>query len=177
MNDKRNNLVDLLVDDINKIGSMIFPSFLSDDHLSRIPESLFVNYFLPRFIGEIEDERWTIDWVSIANTPMAEVIVFDDRTREPLFKVPPLFNTKTIFINKKGSIGDMFALAQNMSVVSLQRGFDYVVQETESIVKEVFPEDRNDEYYLTWYNILRRYNKLPELTQSNPAQQDDLFEY
>jgi hypothetical protein len=77
-----------------------FESLVVNSPKSKLPESVFVEHFLPFFSGKLDDPRVQgrdvlTDWVSIAGTPMAEVEILDEQ-QNVLFAVPALYDTNII---------------------------------------------------------------------------------
>lgn len=72
----------------------------------RIPETVFVTYFLPFFSGQSDkvhpSSNSIAKWIGVAGTPMSEVEVIDT-AGNVLYTVPALFETNLIDItNKRG---------------------------------------------------------------------------
>ena len=70
---------------------------------NKVPESIFVNYFLPRFINlnninGVDPRNHIVEWISIAGSPMAEVSVVSDSTGEELFVVPAYLSTNHLSV-------------------------------------------------------------------------------
>jgi hypothetical protein len=74
--------------------------------ISRLPESVFVGYFLPFFCGEKtqkENPKIFAEWISIAGSPVKEVQIVDDVNRD-LFVVPGLMDSSVIDkLNDRGT--------------------------------------------------------------------------
>jgi hypothetical protein len=70
-------------------------NLIAEDDVSRLPEPIFVEVFLPLFAGEAlkhPKESTIAGWISIAGTPYKEVDIFDPATNKVLFRCPPLFD-------------------------------------------------------------------------------------
>ncbi len=66
----------------------------------KLPEELFVAYFLPLFAGlETHPDVNIGRWVSIAGTPFAEVDIINTQGHT-LYTVPPIFESKVIDTTK-----------------------------------------------------------------------------
>lgn len=129
---------------------------------NRIPESLFRNYFLDFFLGYKQSDTWVYEWISIANSPLAKVIVFDDTTNQDLFVVPSLFNTDLIRSKNTNR-----SLQQIMSQYSYESNNIKEVADAKlfnnlnGYAREILASsDKSDEEL--WYRILRGYNLLSQ---------------
>jgi hypothetical protein len=72
--------------------------------ISKLPESVFIQAFLPFFSGERnidEQPEILINWIAIAGNPTKEVQVVDD-SGTVLFTVPPIMDTTCIDYKNDG---------------------------------------------------------------------------
>lgn len=145
---------------------------------SRLPESIFVRDFLPYFSGEVavtaKDEVIAI-WAGVAGSPYAEVTIIDARG-DALFDVPPIMVSRSInptYNTSKThtSIEDIGAMAESLSKTIPVRGerfFLEAMHERASVI--IKGADTGEKVVDTneqrWLEILRRYNKAPQLTAS-----------
>ena len=62
------------------------------NHYARMREGLFAGYFLPRIFGVIEDkeDNWIAHWSELVGNLATRVDIYDDRTEEVLFELPPI---------------------------------------------------------------------------------------
>jgi len=70
--------------------------FNQDSAPNQLPESIFVDKFLPFFAGKVHDDRSmniTTHWVAVAGSPMNPVDVTDNSTGKVLYTVPSLMST------------------------------------------------------------------------------------
>lgn len=179
--DHANAVKEMLMAEIEKSRSIVFDGLLNAGPLNSIPESLFVNYFLPCFLGNPSNPNWVMEWVSIAGTPMAEVGVFHDITKEHLFTVPSLLNTSNLYLHKQsGDIGDIFSRYDQISNNTPTRGLSFLIQALNSKNKELLHNLDFNEVNQKWYFILNRYNLIEQNQQSvqknNTQDSDDYFE-
>ena len=80
----------------DKIDQIFDSMKIIESEKSRLPEHIFVSYFLPFFIGQRQvDEKnnYPAQWISIAGSPTSEVDVIDS-SGTVLYTVPAFFNTK-----------------------------------------------------------------------------------
>ncbi|NTW91350.1 MAG: glucuronate isomerase [Erysipelotrichaceae bacterium] len=127
--EQANAVKNMLLAEIDKSKNIVFDGLLNNNILNSIPESLFVNYFLPCFMGEPKNSNWVMEWISIAGTPMAEVGVFKDGTNEILFSVPSILNTNNLFLHKQGGdIGDIFTRFDQINSNTPSRGLGFLIQ-------------------------------------------------
>lgn len=130
-----------------------------------LPESIFVNYFLPYFSGEMPitlADKVLTEWVSIAGTPTNEISIIDT-TNKVLFKIPSLFDTSIIDVLKRGvgeSMGDIFTgyeLRKN-NIPSVANRFlnDSLADKAPSIIKQSTQLTNGEK---RWSEIFERYGK------------------
>lgn len=175
-----NAVRDMLMAEINKSRTVVFDGLLNAGPLNSIPESLFVNYFLPCFMGNPTNPNWVMEWISIAGTPMSEVGVFSDATREFLFTVPSLLNSNNLFLHKQaGDLGDIFGRYDQINNNTPTRGLGFLLEALNSKNQELLNNLSFDEVNQKWYQILTRYNiiqpaQLNQTSGNNP--EDDMFE-
>lgn len=80
----------------DKIDQIFESMQIIEKERARLPEHIFVSYFLPFFIGQRQvDEKnnYPAQWISIAGSPTSEVDIIDN-SGNYLFTVPAFFNTK-----------------------------------------------------------------------------------
>ena len=136
---------------------------------ARIPESLFVNQFLKFFAGQEVDPNPTPEnskpalWIGLAGNPFAPVDVFDDRTQEILYTVPPFFDMEAVGVSKRkhGSIHAMLKEVSDLSAIHPTQGQAHFQKYINSL--EIL-HDRRDEAVAqakTWLAIFQRYGIIP----------------
>ena len=165
--------------DLNHNGDSIFKTLVEDKELyvNAIPESLFVNYFLPFFMGRNDNPNWLMEWISIAGTPASEVRVYGDVTRETLFYVPPTLNVNNFILpNSENNLANIF-IRYNMYNRNLpQEGTRFLLNELEE--KKRLLVDPLEQHYLgNWIDILRRYNIQPPAAVASQTPSDDYLDY
>lgn len=104
----------------NEIVS-IHNSLVADPGLrKKLPEELFVTYFLPMFAGlETHPDVNIGRWVSIAGTPFAEVDIINQHG-QTLFTVPPIFERNVIDTTK----------VSDMSIQSVTATYELLLQQS-----------------------------------------------
>jgi hypothetical protein len=146
--------------------------------VSRLPEEIFVNYFLPMFIGAYKDEgKRLVEWISIAGTPSSPVNIIDTQGHV-LFKVPGVYNVSyTLGSNKESlnSIITKFGLYKNHP--SYNEDALLKASLKESIKEPEYHEDKK-----LWLDILMRYDLIQENKQSKTTDTyntniDDFLDY
>jgi len=129
--------------------------------LNHIPESLFVNYFLPRFTGNIIDEKYVLEWISIAGSPMAEVGIIKDGTNEILFYVPSILATNSITLRQEeGDIGDIVEKYNNINNNSPIQGLNFFLEALNNKANEYSNLINLNEISNRWKAILEKYNYI-----------------
>lgn len=179
--DKQVNQVrEMLLAEMEKSQSVIFDGLLNNSYINKIPESLFVQYFLPCFLGNVNNPNWVMEWISIAGSPMAELGIIKDGTTELLYTVPSILNTNNLFLNKQdGDIGDIFAKYEQINNNIPVQGLNFLIDALNSKNNELLSKINFNEVNQRWINILQRYN-LITLNDANSQQQNqsdgDYFE-
>lgn len=176
--DQANAVKNMLLAEMEKSKTIVFDGLLNNSILNNIPESLFVNYFLPCFIGEPKSPNWVMEWISIAGTAMAEVGVFKDGTNEFLFSVPSILNTNNLFLHKQeGDIGDIFGRFDQINSNTPTRGLGFLIQALNSKNQELLSKLSFDDVNQKWYHILTRYNLVKVDSQTPQNSGNDSGDY
>lgn len=171
-----------IIEDLSHKSETIFNGLVGnkDEFLNAIPESLFINYFLPKFLGNVDNPNWVLEWIGIAGTPSSEVRVFSDVTKETLYYVPPVLNlSNIIYANQGNSFDNIFTRYQmynnNLPVEGtkfLNSELSRKRNETNNFIDKRFLDN--------WIYILQRYNYLPpEQTNANvpTSSPSDILDY
>lgn len=132
--------------------------------LPRLPETLFVEFFLPLFRGEIKDpllvEEYRSKWFTLARHPQGEVNIIDERGNV-LFTTPSYSYTKMFDPTKSdatGSFKDLITIANQMGSANPIRAKQYLEN---NLIKK-FDAMRVKGHVLTkeeerWIAIFQRY--------------------
>lgn len=175
-----NQVREMLLAEMEKTKNIIFNGLLNDSYMNKIPESLFVNYFLPCFLGQTNNPNWVLEWISIAGSPMAEVAVVRDGTDEVLFVVPSILNTNNLFLNKQeGDLGDIFTRYEQINKNIPIQGLNFLIQALNSKNNELLSKLNFSEINKRWTDILARYGLInpDEINSfSENKNDDDYFE-
>lgn len=170
--------------DIDKSKEIVFKGLLDNPMINQIPESLFVNYFLPHFIGNGNNPNWVMEWISVAGTPMAEVAVFKDGTNEILFNVPSLLYTNNLFMHKRGGdLGDIFNKFEQINNNLPQNGLSFLLTALNSKNHELMSNFNMQGANTVWMHIFQRYGLIAttQAVTPGPATQqanlNDFFEF
>jgi hypothetical protein len=166
--------------DMNKNRDVVFTGLVENAVINYIPESLFVNYFLPLFMGGGSNPNWVVEWISIAGTPMAEVGVIKDGTNEVLYRVPGILSTKNMHFNSKGGPGlsDVFGRYEQLSSNIPAQGASFLNSALTNLNKGLMEDHSLDFVRSTWLTILQRYNLAPQNTAPVAAAAlTDYFDY
>lgn len=176
-----NGVRNALLEEINKSKDIVFKGLLENPLINKLPESVFVNYFLPHFIGQGNNPNWVMEWISIAGTPMAEVAIFKDGTNEHLFNVPSLLYTNNLFMHKKGGdLGDIFNRYDQISANVPMNGLSFLLNALNSKNHELMNNFTMDGANAIWLTILQRYgyvNNAPAVGGPAVAQEADLNDF
>jgi len=180
-----NDLLKELTNQIEKDARIVEKGIVNSDLVNRIPESLFVNYFLPYFTGERHDNpNWVLEWISVAGSPMSEVVVFDDGTKEDLYVVPSLFNTKKlIFTRGTETFKNIFMHFNRLNANIPGIGFNFLNEMLEKKTGEIEQLVDHTESIKQWSYILARYgykqvnNVEPDNGIDKVKNLEDLFDF
>lgn len=147
---------------------------------NKLPESIFVNVFLPYFRGD-EDfkENPTLlgNWYAIAGSHVSEVLIVDAEGKA-LYKVPPYINNRAIDPThnqerKEMSLHDIDGSAEAMSRNIPIVGRNFREQKwAEKILDMTANGAKPDDYLYRWAEIFARYESK-ESTQSNNDKESD----
>lgn len=174
---------DALYKEMEQSKRIVFGGLLENPPINYLPESIFVNYFLPHFLGDGNNPNWVMEWISIAGTPMAEVAIFKDGTNEVLFTVPGILYTNNLFLNRKrGDLSDIFIRYEQISNNLPVKGLSFLVEALNSKNSELLNKINVDDVKRRWLGILNRYNVMPvnatnSTTSASNTSIDDYFEF
>ena len=167
--------------DIDKSKEIVFKGLLDNPMVNRLPETVFVNYFLPHFLGRGHNPNWVMEWISIAGTPMAEVAVFKDGTNDILFNVPSLLYTNNLFMHKNaGNLGDIFGRYEQINNNMPQSGLSFLLSALNSKNNELLANFNMQGANSVWLHIFQRYNLIEhqtDITGNAPAQVANLNDF
>lgn len=129
----------------------------------KLPEDIFVNYFLPYFVhreaGYPNEEKIVQDWISVAGGPYNEVDIIDT-VGKPIFTVPSLMNTSSFNPNNESEIkyADLVATAEAYRVMSDVHANNFLQEALTVKFREVFaPTDKIFTAEQRWFAIFKRY--------------------
>ena len=164
-----NTIKQALFSEMEKSKQIVFEGLLESPSYNRIPEDLFVNYFLPCFIGRnTSNPNWVMEWISIAGTPMASVIVFDKRTNQDLFTVPGILHTNSLFLAQgRGGMNDIFTRFNQINANLPSSGMSYLFNALSTKNNELLQNNNNDAIRNQWNQIFARYNLIPQQAQAS----------
>lgn len=153
--------------------------------INKLPESIFIQVFLPFFCGEklITDEKdILVKWVSIAGAPTKEVQIIDDNGND-LFIVPPLMDSTIIDIKNEGQGQPFLSIISNYELHKNQLpvvGENYlknsIDERMKTLTKDSTAHELNEKQ---WNNIFIRYNKIDgpnadESSDTNKLSDDEI---
>lgn len=166
------NMKQALFSEMEKSKATVFGGLVDSVTYNRIPESLFMNYFLPCFTGnQPNNPNWVVEWISVAGTPMAEVTVFDDATRQDLFNVPGILHTNNLFTAAtQGGLSNVFSRFEQINSNLPSSGMAYLFGALGEKNAEILQHNNLDAVKERWRAILQRYNLLPTHTAAAPTE-------
>lgn len=159
----------------------------SKEYVGRLPESIFVQYFLPYFREKIEEKDLTPeklayrnkvleDWISVAGTTANEVNIINN-VGQTLFTVPALTNTKVISpIRKDGAVSfeTIANMAERLRVMSPAQSVDYQHSRLHDKLKDMSTGTHKfKEYEKIWLDIFNRYSDVKDPAQSGSQKSTD----
>lgn len=158
------------INEIQESMNFAHESLVTSQVKARLPENVFVAYFLPFFSGQAvaPGRNVVAEWIGVAGTPMSEVDVVDVNN-QVLFTVPAIFNTNILEVaNRKAgqSFADIYGEydLRKAGVPIAANGF--LVQNLNEKAVEIlrYPVDSNS-IASRWTNIMARYG----IVSSAPA--------
>lgn len=151
---------------------------IADSNVSRMPEAMFVNVFLPMFMGDDVQHRLASPgaWASYAGNVYREVIVFGANNEE-LFRVPPLVAPAPINVrsnsDQRRSLFDEMATAQQHLARYPQHGVQYMRDVYTRLLSGGYNSTQVINYLERWNIIFKRYDKplipLPATESGSPT--------
>lgn len=168
-----------LLGQMEESKNVVFGGLVENAQVNPLPESIFVNYFLPCFIGRAENPNWVMEWIGIAGTPMAKVAVVRDGTNEVLFQVPALLHTNNLVLSgQQTDFGSIFSRFTQISNNLPVNGLRFLNEALASKNGEILSATSMDEVGVQWLQILHRYNLVNvQVPQAVQADRGDYFEY
>lgn len=178
LQERVNHIKDVIDQDLRKGEHLIFEGLVNSVQPNRLPENIFVSYFLPGFMGTNPNQNWMLEWISIAGSPSAEVSVFDPATDQELFRVPPVLSSRSILLpSSQGDLGDIFKRHEMMSNSLGASSANYLfsaLEEKSAQALAGYHNDTNDR----WLGILARYGHTTKsATVNHVNEDDDMFDY
>lgn len=171
--------------DLERVGSVVFEGMLTFER-NKVPESIFVNYFLPRFvnlnnINGVDPRNHIVEWISIAGSPMAEVSVVSDSTGEELFVVPAYLSTNHLSVgNGDTDCATILKMYEAMSRNIPKSGANYLINALGGKAEQMLSTNTLEESVARWQAIFRRYNLIQDTgpaVGAGGAGGEDLFDY
>jgi hypothetical protein len=176
--EQMNAIREAITEDLNKNKDIIFNSLVEEAPINSIPESLFVNYFLPCFIGRVDNPNWVMEWISIAGTPTSEINVVKDGTQEFLYRVPGILSTKTLFNNNSLALSDVFTRYDQLTSNMPSQGLNFLMGALNNINKNLLSDYDNDSVKKSWLHILRRYSLIEDYYhEDSPDSNSNISDY
>lgn len=161
---------------VNRLMGNVAEAFnvlVTEYEYQRLPESLFVEHFLPLFCGHIDSQsKQGTDllkkWVIIARDNLNEVSIFSNETGEILFNVPPINSPDVLDIahnkdRKLPSLGDLLGLAEGLSNSIPIRGANFFAKamDTRTDIIAANPDTiKISKYTQRWLAIFERYKNI-----------------
>lgn len=176
-------IYDRVYDETREITKIVANGLIPTGPESFIPEDIFVNYFLPRFLNRVPNPgNWVVEWISIAGSPTLEVGI-KGPAGEHLFTVPPLLYTKGLLQDKKaGNLGDIFERYTMMKNNLPGEGLRFLNGKLSEKTVEILGNYNIGEQEAAWMAILSRYGLIEKGGSGDPGSsgsQDlsDFFDY
>ncbi len=151
------------------IAKNMSAAFAGEENITRIPEALFVKYYLPFFRGDNHTEENTEynnqlleNWFRGSGGPLNPVNVVDV-AGNVMYQIPP-FSTTTMFNvqRKEGAtpFGEIVKLAHHYSLVSPVAEENHTQEQLEKKFREMYNKNLQiTEREKMWFNIFLRYEK------------------
>lgn len=166
----------LIADSMNDAHQAI----MDDSIKGRLPENIFVDYFLPYFSGNLpinKTSKVLTDWISVAGSAVAEVDIID-REANVLFTVPPIMDTTVInpaSFDSDHSLAGIYreyGLRANNLKPAAER---FLLTELDTATDIITaPSSIKEKNTVVWDDIFKRYNiKKADEEIAKPAHVDE----
>jgi hypothetical protein len=141
----------------------------SNNEPAYLPEEIFVGYFLPYFAGvkKVTNKDTVIkDWLGVAGAPgqPVTILIGDGHTREPLFVVPPLFDSSVIDVEKRDpgeAFNNIYAVYDMQRRNLAKAGENYLINGLEDKFNKITKSPEHfTEHHNAWVDIFVRYGYL-----------------
>lgn len=171
MDQMTNQYINSIKEDLDVRGAGIFKSLVEDKELyvNALPESIFVNYFLPCFMGKGNNPNWMVEWITVSGTPSSEVRIIKDGTNETLFYVPPILNLNSFVLpTSENNLGNIFARYEMYNRNLPIEGTRFLYNELEN-KKKLLIDPMDKAHLSNWIGILQRYGIAPPTEPNSVA--------
>ena len=172
MSDQKSYEKNVLTKFIREFYSVITQS--KQEIKGRLPEAIFVDYFLPFFASEKplpNNDTYITNWLKVAGSEYLEVDILDN-SGKVLFTVPAMASTNVFNPHRAEgamSFSDIVAMAKQFEVQSPVASENYI----DSALTDKFKQMYQKKHLLSdketiWLGIFARYSsKLNTLSNSN----------
>lgn len=140
---------------------------VEDAPLETMQESVFVQNFLPFFLGEIEDNEQTnfgLTWAALSGRGTSEVQIID-ANGTALYRVPAFFDTEVIDVTRSDIFNVMKEYAIDKSihpVMATNRAMNSLRDEFKKIQRSSPISESNKK---RWIEIFNKYRSKEQLAQ------------
>jgi hypothetical protein len=165
------------------VGEELYNKLVLEAPVSKLPERIFQQTFLPYFTGKkkMEENPDIIKtWVAIAGNPGAAVDIIDNNSDDVLFRVPPLYNTDFVqsSINTRIPYEGIIHEFEERSASSpkmAERFLKNVLDKTKNML--VTNNNHVEEYREMWNKIFDHYgiNEESPKKDNNAISDDELI--
>lgn len=169
---------DAILSDITSTRDNVFEGLVTNLVVNKIPEELFFNRYLPAFMGNVTDNNWVVEWISIAGSPASSVDVFNTSTGEIIYRVPPLMASNNVLLGNDGvSFSAIMGRYDQLSTNIPQHGTRFLNEALISKGEQINPS--LNQTLSVWRDILARYNLLPsqQVVVNSNSEDDDIDDF
>lgn len=172
-NNIHNTMREAIMNEIKIITDRIETSMFHDPEdslVSKLPETIFVNYFLPLFSGELDNNidanKRLKEWFSIAGSPQGSVNIINNQGKI-IFTVPGVFATDTLNSlsdNRRSSIRHFVEQSALASSVMPAMATNVATEHLPNLLNDVEKNCSSEDFFThkeQWNSILIRYGKKP----------------
>lgn len=138
---------------------------VENETLETMQENVFVENFLPFFLGEIEDNDQTnfgLTWSALSGRGTSEVQIVDG-FNQPLYKVPAFFDTEVLDVTRSDIFNVMkdYAIDKDIHpVMATNKAMNSLREEFKKIQRSSPISESNKK---RWIEIFKRYRSAEEL--------------
>ena len=164
MSDNKAPIPPSIAEDLKNIR-IFHKQIVENETLETMQEGIFVENFLPFFLGEIEDNdqsNFGVTWSALSGRGTSEVQIVD-AFNQPLYKVPAFFDTEVLDVTRSDIFNVMkeYAIDKDIHpVMATNKAMNSLREEFKKIQRSSPLSESNKQ---RWIEIFKRYRTADQL--------------